>query len=177
MESVTYLTTSLIDQYENQDCQLETAIVKVFNSDSCFRVASDCLQFLGSPAFMKDHWSNQYQRDALSHILTNEANDNLKLTIALLGLKYAGVIFLFYLAYQKKSYSCVLDEDERKDQNVAEPPVLSNRDVQTHVDDEEANGRQAQTVFKIAPLSAPILDSRCRSFRVISKKKKQFSTN
>lgn len=43
------------------------------------------------PAYMTDHWCHKYQQNALAHVLFNETNDNLKLTIALIGLQYAGV--------------------------------------------------------------------------------------
>lgn len=91
MESVSFYTSLLLDQYENQDCELETAIVKVLSSEHCLKVTSSCLDFLGTEAYMSGHWCNALHQNALSHVMLNETNDNLKLIIALIGLQYAGV--------------------------------------------------------------------------------------
>lgn len=91
MESVAYLTTGLMDLYEKQDCELEAAITKVFVSDNCLKAANSCVEFLGTQAYLKDHWCNKYYQDALAHVLLNESNDSLKITIPLLGLQHAGV--------------------------------------------------------------------------------------
>lgn len=121
IESTTYLTTGLVDQYENQDCELEAAIVKVISISLCYEQfrfkcnkfqmisATYChnsvasiMHFMGAVTYLKENWCNKLYRDSLGHILLNEPVDSLKLTIALLGLRHAGVsyfIIKFYSSY------------------------------------------------------------------------------
>ncbi|KAK4882088.1 hypothetical protein RN001_005407 [Aquatica leii] len=90
LESVTYLTAGLLDFYENQDCLLESTIVKVFSAEEACKSAIKCMDLLGSPAYMKEHWCNILFRDALSYRHLHESSENLKLGIALLGMQHTG---------------------------------------------------------------------------------------
>lgn len=90
MESITYLTAGLMDQYENQDCTMEAAIVRAFCSQRGVDLAASCMNFVGPAAYTTDHWSNHIHRRMQSHLLLNEGLDNLKMVISLLGAEYAG---------------------------------------------------------------------------------------
>ncbi|KAI4458750.1 acyl-coa dehydrogenase [Holotrichia oblita] len=90
IESTTYLTAGLFDQYENQDCELEAAIVKLISTQYCRDSISGIMNFMGSATYLKDDECNRLYRDCLGHLLLNEPVDSLKLTIALLGLQHAG---------------------------------------------------------------------------------------
>ncbi|KAF5275973.1 hypothetical protein FQA39_LY00769 [Lamprigera yunnana] len=90
IESATYLTAGLLDFYENQDCLLESTILKVFAAEEVTSSALKCMDLVGSSSYMKDHWSNVLFRDALSYRYISEPIANLKVGIALLGLQFAG---------------------------------------------------------------------------------------
>ncbi|XP_018320127.1 acyl-CoA dehydrogenase family member 9, mitochondrial [Agrilus planipennis] len=91
MESMTYLTSLLSDQYENQDCELEAAIVKIFNSKMAHKAAVEAMDFMGPQTYLTDHWLNKLHNDALAYRLLHEPNANLEIVVALLGLQYAGL--------------------------------------------------------------------------------------
>ncbi|VEN58835.1 unnamed protein product [Callosobruchus maculatus] len=132
MESATYLTTGLLDSYENQDCQLETAIVKVFCSEKLWEASTTYLDLAGAAAVSESHSANKYHREALPFITLHDTNDCLKIVIALLGLEHAGVALnekvhkirnpLFYSGFALKRY--IMDR-----RNVADDPKL---DLQLH---------------------------------------------
>nr|CAI5825289.1 unnamed protein product [Callosobruchus analis] len=91
MESATYLTAGLFDSYENQDCQLETAIVKAFCSEKLWQASRAYLDLAGTAAVSESHLANKYHREALPFITLHDSNDSLKVIIALLGLEHVGV--------------------------------------------------------------------------------------
>ncbi|KAF5281417.1 hypothetical protein FQR65_LT14713 [Abscondita terminalis] len=97
LESATYLTAGLLDFFENQDCLLESTIVKVFAAEEACKNALKCMDVLGSSAYLKDHWCNILLRDALGYRHLHESGENLKLGIALLGIQFSGVNFVVYL--------------------------------------------------------------------------------
>ncbi|XP_018579425.1 acyl-CoA dehydrogenase family member 9, mitochondrial [Anoplophora glabripennis] len=91
MESVLYLTTGLIDSYENQDCELESAIVKIFCSQSCLTASLTALDMVGMPAISESHWASKFHKDITRHLSLHETNDSLEIMTALFGLQFAGV--------------------------------------------------------------------------------------
>lgn len=92
MESMTYMTGALMDQYEDQDCDLEAAIVKAYCAKYTHEAALSCLSLIGSPGFEEGHWCNEIYRNSLSNLILVEPMDHLKLVIALQGLQHAGII-------------------------------------------------------------------------------------
>ncbi|KAJ8983204.1 hypothetical protein NQ317_016425 [Molorchus minor] len=90
MESMLYLTTGLLDSYENQDCELESTIVKVFCSQKCSDISMVSLDLIGTAATSESHWTNQLHKESLRYLTLHETNDSLKMIIALLGLQFAG---------------------------------------------------------------------------------------
>uniref|UniRef100_A0A1Y1M8F1 Acyl-CoA dehydrogenase/oxidase C-terminal domain-containing protein n=1 Tax=Photinus pyralis TaxID=7054 RepID=A0A1Y1M8F1_PHOPY len=91
IESITYLTSGLLDEYENQDCLMESSIVKIFGAEQACSSASKVMDILGTPSYKKNHWCNELLMDALSYKYLNEVGENLKIWIALLGLNHAGI--------------------------------------------------------------------------------------
>ncbi|MCL4132645.1 UNVERIFIED_CONTAM: hypothetical protein GTU68_037315, partial [Idotea baltica] len=91
MESMTYLTAGLIDSYENQDCSVEAAIVKIFSSEKIWEHTSDCLQVLGGSGYMRDYPYERILRDSRISQIFEGTNEILRLFIALSGLQHAGV--------------------------------------------------------------------------------------
>lgn len=90
MESLVFLTSGLIDSYENQDCELESAIVKYYCSQKAQEIATTCINFIGTPALEQSHLCQQLYKETLKLSTLHETNDNLKILIALMGIKHAG---------------------------------------------------------------------------------------
>lgn len=90
MESMTYFTAGLMDCYHDQDCEIEAAIVRIYSAEQCHRNALSCLELIGSPGYLRNHWTNQIYRDATTYLIFNESVKSLKLSTALLGLQHAG---------------------------------------------------------------------------------------
>lgn len=91
MESMTYFTSGLLDNYIDQDCEIEAAIVRIFSAEQTHKNILSCLEIIGSTAYLPTHWSNQIYRDATTYLVLNEPIKSLKLSTALLGLQHAGI--------------------------------------------------------------------------------------
>ncbi|KAL1491807.1 hypothetical protein ABEB36_012349 [Hypothenemus hampei] len=89
-DSVTYLTAGLQDWYSNQDVEVESAIVKILSSEAAYRISSICLDIVGLPATLKNHWARQFHEETLNYLTLHESNDSQKLFIAANGLQHAG---------------------------------------------------------------------------------------
>ncbi|XP_071082793.1 complex I assembly factor ACAD9, mitochondrial-like isoform X1 [Haliotis cracherodii] len=90
MESMAYLTAGIIDQYDQPDCSVEAAMVKVFSSEGCWSCVSECLQTLGGLGYMKDYPYERFLRDARILLIFEGTNEILRLFIALQGIQHAG---------------------------------------------------------------------------------------
>ncbi|XP_053662892.1 complex I assembly factor ACAD9, mitochondrial [Anopheles marshallii] len=90
-ESLIYMTTSMMDDFENQDVEMEAAITKVFTTSSLLNQAMLPLQFLGPQALSKEYCFEDLFNDALKMFIGNESVDSVNLFIALSGLQYAGM--------------------------------------------------------------------------------------
>ncbi|XP_056641483.1 complex I assembly factor ACAD9, mitochondrial [Diorhabda sublineata] len=90
MESILYLTTGLIDNYENQDIEVEASIVKAFCSDQTMKLATKALNLLGANFVRDSHWLHPLFEEALRFKSLNEPDDGLKIILALLCLQHAG---------------------------------------------------------------------------------------
>ncbi|KAJ9580258.1 hypothetical protein L9F63_004071 [Diploptera punctata] len=91
MESMTYLTAGMLDSFENPDCSVETAIVKVYSSEGCWHAVSECLQILGVMGYMKDYPFERYLRDSRFMMIFEGTNEILRMFIALTGVHHAGL--------------------------------------------------------------------------------------
>ncbi|KAI9555608.1 hypothetical protein GHT06_018123 [Daphnia sinensis] len=90
MESMAYLTSAMLDTYEEPDCAMEAAMVKVFSSEGVWNCTSECLQILGGLGYMKDYPYERYLRDARILLIFEGTNEILRMLISLLGLQHAG---------------------------------------------------------------------------------------
>ncbi|PVD25321.1 hypothetical protein C0Q70_15821 [Pomacea canaliculata] len=90
MESMAYLTAGIIDMYEEPDCSVEAAMVKIFSSEGCWTCVSECLQILGGLGYMKDYPYERYLRDSRILLIFEGTNEILRLFVALQGLQHAG---------------------------------------------------------------------------------------
>lgn len=90
MESMAYLTAGIIDMYEQPDCAVEAAIVKIFSSEGCWTCVSECLQILGGLGYMKEYPYERLLRDARILLIFEGTNEILRMFVALQGLQHAG---------------------------------------------------------------------------------------
>ncbi|XP_050067838.1 complex I assembly factor ACAD9, mitochondrial [Anopheles maculipalpis] len=90
-ESLIYMTASLMDDFENQDVEMEAAITKVFSTGSLINFAALPLQLLGPQALSKECMFEELFNDALKMFVGDESIDSINFFIALSGLQHAGV--------------------------------------------------------------------------------------
>ncbi|XP_069694617.1 complex I assembly factor ACAD9, mitochondrial-like isoform X2 [Periplaneta americana] len=91
VESMIYLTTGMLDTYEDPDCAMEIAIVKVFSSENCWKGVNECLQLLGVMGYMTGHPYERMLRDCRMTMTFEGTNELLRLFISLLGIQHAGL--------------------------------------------------------------------------------------
>lgn len=89
MESATYHTAALIDSGAS-DYMVETAMLKVFASDTLWRIVNDTLQVWGGAGFFTDQPFERMMRDARLNLIGEGANDVLRCFIAMVGLRGLG---------------------------------------------------------------------------------------
>jgi len=90
MESMAYLTAGMLDGYENPECSVEAAMVKIFSSEGAWKWGSECLQVLGGLGFMKDYAYERYLRDARILLIFEGTNEILRMFVGLNGIQHAG---------------------------------------------------------------------------------------
>ncbi|MEM6960144.1 MAG: acyl-CoA dehydrogenase family protein [Myxococcota bacterium] len=89
LESMTYLTTGLIDAGA-LDFSLESAICKVFGSESLWYVVNETLQIAAGIGCMADHPYERHLRDARTNLVFEGTNEILRAFIALAGMQSPG---------------------------------------------------------------------------------------
>jgi acyl-CoA dehydrogenase family member 9 len=89
MESATYHTAALIDTGA-EDYMLETSMIKLFASDSLWRIVNDTLQIHGGAGFFTDRPWERMMRDARLNLIGEGANDVLRCFNAMVGLRGVG---------------------------------------------------------------------------------------
>src|SRR4029077_20458773 len=89
MEAATYLTAALIDS-GHDDYMLETAMLKIFATETLWRIINDTIQIFGGKAYFTDEPYERMMRDARINMIGEGANDVLRSFIALGGLRPVG---------------------------------------------------------------------------------------
>nr|CAD7257946.1 unnamed protein product [Timema shepardi] len=90
VESMTYLLAAMLDTYEDPDCTMEAAMLKVFGTETCWNGINDCLQLLGGKGYLKNYPYERLLRDMRITMLVDGANDALRFFIAFKGLQHVG---------------------------------------------------------------------------------------
>jgi alkylation response protein AidB-like acyl-CoA dehydrogenase len=90
MEAMTYQTAALIDSGE-EDYMLETAMLKVFATDTLWRILDHTFQLHGGRAYFSDEPFERMIRDARINTIGEGSNDVLRVFIALLGMRDVGL--------------------------------------------------------------------------------------
>jgi acyl-CoA dehydrogenase family protein 9 len=89
LESMTYLTTGLIDA-DVDDYSLESAICKVFGSESLWWVVNETLQIAAGIGYMKEYPYERMLRDARINLIFEGTNEILRCFTALAGMAGPG---------------------------------------------------------------------------------------
>jgi acyl-CoA dehydrogenase family member 9 len=89
LESMTYLTTGMIDA-GLEDFSVESAICKVYGSETCWRVVNETLQIAGAIGYMAGYPYERLLRDARIHLVFEGTNEILRAFIALGGMQGPG---------------------------------------------------------------------------------------
>jgi len=90
MEAMTYQTAGLIDSGAD-DYMIETAMLKVFNTDTLWRILDDTFQLHGGMAYFCDQPFERMIRDARINSIGEGSNDVLQGFIALVGVRDVGL--------------------------------------------------------------------------------------
>lgn len=89
LESMTYLTAGLIDSGVH-DYSLESAICKVFGSETLWRIVNETMQIAAGIGYMSEYPYERYMRDARINLIFEGTNEILRAFIALSGMQGPG---------------------------------------------------------------------------------------
>ncbi len=89
LESMTYLTTGMVDSRPG-DHSVESAICKVFGSETLDRVANEALQIAAGVGYMQSYPYERIYRDARINLIFEGTNEILRCFIALSGMQGPG---------------------------------------------------------------------------------------
>jgi alkylation response protein AidB-like acyl-CoA dehydrogenase len=89
MDATTYLTAGLLDRDES-DFMLETAMLKVFTSESLWTVVYETMQVFGGRSFFTDAPYERMMRDARLNMIGEGANEVLRAFIGAVGMRDVG---------------------------------------------------------------------------------------
>ncbi|MDA7951505.1 MAG: acyl-CoA dehydrogenase family protein [Pirellulaceae bacterium] len=106
MEACTYQTAALIDS-ESGDFMLETAILKVFATETLWKIVTDTFQIYGGKAYFTDEPFERLMRDARINMIGEGANDVLRAFYAVVGMRDVGLNLEAVLNGLKKPFSDV----------------------------------------------------------------------
>ena len=100
MDASTYLTAGFIDAGE-EDIMLETAILKVFASESLWKITYDTMQLFGGRSFFSSEPFERLMRDARINMIGEGSNEVLRVFIAAVGLREVGMTYKTLLQSMK----------------------------------------------------------------------------
>jgi acyl-CoA dehydrogenase family protein 9 len=86
MDATTYMTAGFADR-NAEDFMLESAILKVFASDSLWDILYDAMQILGGRSFFTDKPYERMMRDARLNMIGEGANEVMRVFIGVVGLR------------------------------------------------------------------------------------------
>jgi len=89
LECMTYLTTGMIDAGVD-DFSVESAICKVYGSETCWRVVNESLQIAAGIGYMAEYPYERLLRDARINLIFEGTNEILRAFIALSGMQGPG---------------------------------------------------------------------------------------
>jgi acyl-CoA dehydrogenase family protein 9 len=89
LESMTYLTTGLVDS-NAIDYSVESAICKVFGSETLWQVVNETLQIAAGVGYMQEYAYERWLRDSRINLIFEGTNEILRCFIALSGMQGPG---------------------------------------------------------------------------------------
>src|SRR4029079_6183418 len=89
LESMTYLTAGIVDS-KIADYSLESAICKVFGSETVWNVVNETLQIAAGIGYMQDYPYERMLRDARINLIFEGTNEILRCFVALSGMQGPG---------------------------------------------------------------------------------------
>ncbi|MBA3603137.1 MAG: acyl-CoA dehydrogenase family protein [Parachlamydiaceae bacterium] len=90
IQATTYMTAGLIDNHV-EDFMLESAMLKVFSSDSLWSILYDTMQIYGGHSFFTDHPFERMMRDARLNMIGEGSNEVMRVFIGAVGMRDAGL--------------------------------------------------------------------------------------
>ncbi|GFV39306.1 complex I assembly factor ACAD9, mitochondrial [Trichonephila clavipes] len=90
MESASYFTAAILDSTVNPDVALESAAIKLFNSEGALYCLRELMEALGSSSLLPGCQLEKYHRDVLGLSMFDGPNDIARLYLSLSGFKYVG---------------------------------------------------------------------------------------
>lgn len=90
LESMTYHTAAILDNYDNPDCSIELAIIKTFSFTEGRRCLDLVMELLGGRAYLNSDSTQKYFRDFRTMELFDGTTDISNLFISLTGIQHAG---------------------------------------------------------------------------------------
>jgi len=88
LESMVYMTTAMVDRA--QDYSVESAICKVYGSETLWRVVNETLQIAAGIGYMQEYPYERHLRDARINLIFEGTNEILRCFIALSGMAGPG---------------------------------------------------------------------------------------
>jgi acyl-CoA dehydrogenase family protein 9 len=89
LECMTYLTTGMVDAGVG-DYSIESAICKVYGSETCWSVVNEAMQIAAAVGYMADFPYERLLRDARVNLVFEGTNETLRAFIALGGMRGPG---------------------------------------------------------------------------------------
>ncbi|XP_011306693.1 acyl-CoA dehydrogenase family member 9, mitochondrial [Fopius arisanus] len=142
MESIVYMTCGMIDNYENQDCDMEKCIVETFCSEECIQGILKGLQLVGITSQLKNQLFQQFFRDAVSLMSADGTVLSTSSFMALLGLQHSGDLTYEKVKIERNPWNNptyvlkkVFGWEQTKDLYIADnlhPSLQPTADVLTH---------------------------------------------
>lgn len=90
MEATTYMTAGFVDRGA-KEFMLESAILKVFTSESLWKILYDTMQIFGGRSFFPDEPFERMMRDARLNMIGEGSNEVLRAFIGVVGLRDLGI--------------------------------------------------------------------------------------
>jgi alkylation response protein AidB-like acyl-CoA dehydrogenase len=104
MDASTYLTAGLLDKGED-DIMLESAILKVFASDSLWSILYDAMQIFGGKSLFNDEPYERMMRDARLNMIGEGSNEVLRAFLGAVGMREVGLQLQELLSAFKDPFS------------------------------------------------------------------------
>lgn len=90
MDATTFMTAGLVDR-DQEDIMLESAMLKVFASDSLWQILYDTMQILGGRSFFTDQPYERMMRDARLNMIGEGSNEVMRAFIGAVGMRDVGM--------------------------------------------------------------------------------------